>query len=737
MRTETIKYNEEPRVKDYYRNSSGHLFDELRRIDGLVREQAALYSQSCRNNGNMAFKGLCITGEEIGNILERTRSAKPGRGRLSNDYKEDIDKNRADMDRKIKNSRDKQIYLPLVHLCSLFSLSPLERDVLMVCMAPELVEGYGTCFAYLQDDVTQRQPTVALILRLLSIGFAETAGPGGCFSRHSPLFKYQLVHFTLDSGHKPLLSRALKADDRIVEFLLETPSADSRVNRFCRLIQPRRDWSGVFLPETMKKTLMGLSREFSNNKRPPMVFYFSGPAGSGRKSTAKAFCREPGMSLIVVDTPGLLENETGNESLLGLIYREAMLHGAALYFDRFEALTGGSNRFREFFMNLAGAYSTVTFFSGSIAPPISSWPCSQRLPFLPFEFPVPSYALRKQLWAFFLGKGTAGPFPRPDTDALANTFQLTGGRIRDAVQHARAQTQIKEKEMTVQDLYQACREQSSKGLGEKARKIYPLYCWSDIILPPDTLQQLKEIVLHMTHRGRVFFQWGFEQKLSYGKGLNILFYGPSGTGKTMSAEVIAGELGIDLYKIDLSRIISKYIGETEKNLGAIFKEAETANSILFFDEADALFGKRSEVKDSHDRYANIETGYLLQKMEEYEGVVILATNMRKNMDDAFIRRMNFTISFPFPDEEARLRIWRAIFPTDTPVDPQVDLKFLADRFNIPGGNIKNIALAAAFYAAADQTAITMRHLIKATKREFGKMGKLCLKEDFGKYYDII
>ena len=219
------------------------------------------------------------------------------------------------------------------------------------------------------------------------------------------------------------------------------------------------------------------------------------------------------------------------------------------------------------------------------------------------------------------------------------------------------------------------------------------------------------------------------------------FQDTSGTGKTMAAEIMANELMLELYKIDLSQIVSKYIGETEKNLSKIFHEAETSNAILFFDEADALFGKRSEVKDAHDRYANIEVGYLLQKMEEYEGITILATNLKKNIDEAFVRRMRFIVDFPVPDEKQREQIWRIIFPAATPVSKEMDYGYLSERLEITGGNIKNIALSAAFYAARESSErnsnINMRHTMLAAKRELQKMGKLCMKEDFGEYYEFM
>jgi SpoVK/Ycf46/Vps4 family AAA+-type ATPase len=236
-------------------------------------------------------------------------------------------------------------------------------------------------------------------------------------------------------------------------------------------------------------------------------------------------------------------------------------------------------------------------------------------------------------------------------------------------------------------------------------------------------------------RPTVYGDWGFDRKLSLGKGLIALFSGPSGTGKTMSAEIIANELGLDLYKINLSAVVSKYIGETEKNLEHIFGEAQDSDAILFFDEADALFGKRSEVKDAHDRYANIETAYLLQRTEEYSGLVILASNIKKNMDEAFVRRIHFMLDFPFPEEAERLEIWRRTFPAQAPQSEDIDLPFLARKLKIAGGNIRNIILTAAFMAAEDAEPIGMRQLVRGASYEYQKMGKMIVEGDFEHYFE--
>ena len=254
---------------------------------------------------------------------------------------------------------------------------------------------------------------------------------------------------------------------------------------------------------------------------------------------------------------------------------------------------------------------------------------------------------------------------------------------------------------------------------------------------PNSLNQLHEICQRVAQRERVLGTWGFEVRLSLGKGVIALFAGPSGTGKTLAAEIIANELQLDLYRIDLSFTVSKYIGETEKNLERIFRAGETSGAILFFDEADALFGKRSEVRDAHDRYANIETSYLLQRMDAYRGVTILATNLRRNLDDAFARRMSFTIKFPFPEEEDRYRIWQAIWPETLPLADDIDLQFLANQFKLSGGNIKNVALAAAFLAAAEGQVVHMEHVLRATRRELQKIGKTVVADDFGPYAGVL
>jgi ATPase family associated with various cellular activities (AAA) len=381
------------------------------------------------------------------------------------------------------------------------------------------------------------------------------------------------------------------------------------------------------------------------------------------------------------------------------------------------------------------AHPGPTFLSGTaIWEPVDAL---RRVTFVRLAFPQPSCQERLRLWRAALAEDAAATLDSTlDLAALANRFRLSGGQIRDAAATARNLAHARDPtapQVTQADLHAACRLHSNRKLAELAQKITPHYTWDDIVLPDDQMAQLQEIYHQVQYHAVVYDAWGFDRKLAMGKGLGILFAGPPGTGKTMAADVLAGALGLDLYKIDLSTVVSKYIGETEKNLARIFDEARTSNAILFFDEADALFGKRTQVRDAHDRYANVEISYLLQKMEEYEGVVILATNLRKNLDEAFVRRLQATVDFPVPGVADRRRIWEQIWPAATPRDPALDLDFLASRVDVTGGSIRNIALAGAFLAAADGGVVTMQHLLRATHREYQKMGKVLTAREFGEY----
>ncbi|MCB0061850.1 MAG: ATP-binding protein [Caldilineaceae bacterium] len=748
-----------------YATSLQHILAELERIDLLIQLQVWRARQV--HAADEQFQGIYIPEEEVDALLA-TPAGLPAWARVplaiaQPEVQEALDQLAMIIAGCKVQSKSQGITLRLDRLQKLFQLSPFEVDTLLIGLAPEIDLRYERLFGYLQDDVTKRRPSVDLLLNLLSPTFEAKLAARQSFAPQAPLRKHHLIMLFEDPSHvhPPLLSRYLKVADRIVAYLFDDDDIDLPLVPYVQRVIPQSAMADLLLPGEMKGRLRKLVRA-SHASEQPVLFYFQGPYGVGKATVAAAVSNEIGMNLLIVDGEKLLEGDNlAFETGVRLLLREAHLQGALILWQGFDALLREERHaWLTQLIQLLETHPYPTMLAGSLR-----WEPAGLLrntPFIRVEFPRLSATERQHFWPQSLnGDGPAAS--EALWGELAAKFRFTPGQIQDTVVTARNIARWRDPDdgqLTLDDLYAAGRLQSNQKLGELARKITPHYTWDDIVLPADRMRQLREIVNQVKYRTKVYDEWGFDHKLAMGKGLNALFAGPSGTGKTMAADIMAGALGLDLYKIDLSSVVSKYIGETEKNLARIFTEAETSNAILFFDEADALFGKRSEVRDSHDRYANIETSYLLQRMEEYDGMTILATNLSKNLDDAFVRRMHFTIEFPFPDEKQRLRIWEKVWPAETPIalsptvlgngsanaalaSPQltketqaqhpVDLAFMARRFEMAGGNIRNIALAAAFLAADDGEVVCMHHLIQATQREYQKMGKVIVDDEFNAY----
>jgi SpoVK/Ycf46/Vps4 family AAA+-type ATPase len=723
-------------MTEYFQNSLDHVMAEISRIELKLQLNMTTTKPDTGWDKQDKFAGLYLSGKEIESIFKRNKnSLQPGEP--ATHLVDSLNQLEKDISSKKRESLLHGITLRLENLRLLFQLSAFDIDTVLLCLLPEIDLKYQRLYSYLQDDVTQKNPTVSMVLELLCVSHSEALRARISFFSDAPLMKNQIVHLheNYPSLCMPLLTKSLHIDERIVQYLLEIDKIDSRLLQLVRLIEPKIELQDIVLPDELKERIDSLLVK-SQEK---LFCHFHGDSGVGKKSTAEAICLKLGVPMLYVDLNRVMFKDGNIETLVPLILREGALQNAALYVDGYDSLLtendrkSGSDRL---LLELKKYPQWVFIATNKEWRPKETW---QERPFVSIEFPIPSYSMRQKLWEKFWDKNTVTE-KSLDFDIFASKFRLTGGQIRNVAVNARNLSRLKEPgngAVTTMDLSSLCRNESREVLNDMARKIQPKYSWNDIILPSDLFEQLKEIYGYIRHYYKVYSEWGFEKKLSLGKGLNALFSGPSGTGKTMAAEIIALELQLDLYKIDLSTVVSKYIGETEKNLNLIFKEGQTSNAILFFDEADAIFGKRSEVKDAHDRYANIEIAYLLQKMEEYDGMVILATNLRKNIDDAFSRRMHFTLEFPVPDEPDRKRIWHNIFPPEAPLGDDIDFDFVAKQFQITGGNIKNIALGAAFLAAQNGQQIHMNHIIRAVKREYQKMGKLCTADEFAKYLEIV
>lgn len=721
----------EPPISSFH-NSVEHLLAELERIDLLIR--LAVRRSRELHKADEQFQGLYISDEEVDRLLDKPigvpltmaaagSSAAPDGQALLNSLRETCAQRRL-------AAEEAGVELRLAALARDFNLDPFEIDCVLICLAPELDLRYERLYAWLQDDVTKKRPSVDLLLNLLCGSLSERILARDRFSGQSPLIGWRILRIADEqpNGHAPLLARQLYLDQRVASWLLDSDRIDPLLFPHLRVFS-----AGLHSPTESSPTpelALRLKQVFELDRERMPIIYLQGCRGSGRKAIAAALCLLGGQALLVVDGPAVSKAEGLDPAeALRLAIRESILSKAALYWDGFDDLLSDDKRSQlDAWFTELGAVIAPIFVAGN-----SGWEPSGSLRnarFIRVEFPRPDAAARRRLWTRALEATALGD---EELALVAEKFRFTEGQIFDSVATASnlaAWRRPEQPRIEIEDVYAACRLQGNQKLSSLARKIKPRYGWNDIILPDDHIEQLREICAYVKYRSLVYDVWGFGRKGSLGRGLNLLFAGPSGTGKTMAADIMAHELRLDLYKIDLSTVVSKYIGETEKNLSKIFEEAENSNAILFFDEADALFGKRSEVRDAHDRYANIEVGFLLQKMEEHEGVVIMATNFRKNMDDAFIRRIQFTVDFPSPAEGDRRRIWEAIWPQDVLRSPDLDLDHVAASFELSGGNIRNIALAAAFLAADDGKRVKMDHVIRAIRREYQKMGKVVMEGEF-------
>jgi len=687
------------------------------------------------------LRGLVITDAEVARLLHPRPSHPPGAparraggGPLW-----------ATVAERVEASRREGVMLPLEVARHRFALSDFETDCLVVCLAPEVDPRYERLFGYLNDDVTRRYPTVHLLLELLCPPGEAPIRRRRHLAPEAPLLRGRLLE-RVDDGRPAagvsLPGRCLRVEEGVAAFLLHEGGLSGDVQALWNdpawPPQAARLWDALPANAAVEAAL---DRFFGAGWTPGdrLVCTLAGRPGSGRAQAAEAACARRGLRLLPLDCRRLLRHEQP-EVALAHAFRDSMLNAAPLLLAGADLLAADRERGPELRLaleRLVAERGWLLFLSVDDAAAVRGWFAAHQR--VEIELPLAAQEERARQWATLLtGEGVPAADAGRAAEALAARFRLTPGKAAEAVQHA-AGARLREPGDADwwRTLHRSAARVSAPRLGELARKVEPLYRWGDIVLPEPRLDLLRDVLRHVSYRRRVMEEWRFTDTMSQGKGLNALFSGPPGTGKTMAAEIVAGELGLDLYRIDLATVVSKYIGETEKNLAAIFHEAQHSDCILFFDEADALFGKRSEVKDAHDRYANIEINYLLQQMEAYEGIAILATNLRQNLDEAFLRRIHVSVDFPLPGPDDRLRIWRAVLPPQAPRADDLDLPHLARAFDLTGGNIRNIALAAAYLAAEAGAPIGMAQLVRATHRELEKIGKRSVREQFGPYFHLL
>jgi AAA+ superfamily predicted ATPase len=715
-----------------YGSAWEHLADELRLFDARIYLATLRRREENAGLGADPFRSMVVGDQEIDRAVERLA------GGWDDGVEEDEDGAVAGVrdlllrlqekiwDRRIL-AKSAGIQLPLPRLSEAFDLNRFEELCLVMCMAAELDRRYERLFGYLQDDLTRNRPSIDLFFQLLDLPVSEQVEARRWFGGEGALVRHRLIRVMTPPGDPgaPFINRFLQIDERVANFLVGHEEIDTRLREVASFAYEVEGTDCESASEVGRLVKYVAIHFRGRAHAGPLAVGLFGPDGPQKERAAEAISRAAGKRLIRVKSVSLQEGVAGQETL-ALLNRETKLANGALLFEQAAA---------NFVDQWAGEPGRLTIFSSVDPLPASTAPGAQ---FFPTEMGLPDANARLRAWQLRL-TGLNGMAAAVDPAQLASQFRFTETQIQTALEQALAHARRRNPEapeLTATDIYAACREQATPRLGSLARRIAPGHSWKDLVLPAEQTDQLREICDQSRYGQVVYGEWGFARSSALGKGVNALFTGSPGTGKTMSAEVIGNELGLELYKIDLSQVVSKWVGETEKNLSCVFREAQGSNAILFFDECDALFGKRSEVKDAHDRYANIEIGFLLQRMEEYSGISVMATNLRKNLDDAFVRRLHFIVEFPMPGEANRLAIWKKNIPPGAPVE-ELDLEFFARQFPLSGGSIRNIAVSAAFRAAAENTALGMRHLTAATRREFEKMGRVCAAAEFGEYAGLV
>ncbi|MBL0216138.1 MAG: ATP-binding protein [Myxococcales bacterium] len=606
----------------------------------------------------------------------------------------------------------------LGRLARVFSLSPLDVSIVALLLAPELEHDLERAYSFALDDFTRKRADVGFVARVLGgSDLAKLDDTLRRFDDSAPLRRHGIVTVGSPAAETSATMRPVRLADRIVAFLRGHDSVDELVHGLARIGSRRVPLADVVMnPELVTR----IRRALDDAAGPPRVL-LAGPEGVGRGLVVEALFDEAGRNTVHLDLAGIVA-EGRIEERIAAGLREAALRDCAVILDGGTAIDKDVPR---------ALINAITDRVADLRVPIvftlanhPTWLVQAVGSLVELDVPSPSRRERLELW----GKALPPPLASTeDVETVASRYAFSGGTIARAASRAASAARLRDPaapKVTLEDLGEAARLMFSHRLGALAQRIPTGFSWDDLVLPKDTYDALKEVVRFGRYRAYLLEEWGFAAKLPYGRGVSAILAGPPGTGKTMVAQLLAKDLGYDLYRIDISQVVNKYIGETEKNLARIFDEAESSHAVLFFDEADSLFAKRTEVKSSNDRYANLEVNYLLQRMETYDGVTLLATNLEQGLDEAFKRRVRFSVQFELPEEPERRMLWRSMFPPKVPLAPDIDWDTIAKQFEMAGGYIKKAALRAALIAVEAKRAITTADLLEAARQEYREMGRI-------------
>ena len=719
-----------------FESSVQHLVAELGRLDLLLQRELALARAGAAATPE-DFRGLVITEGEIEALAQQPdylgqhwrHHAQVAT--LVDQLDARAKALREEIDANCRLSHVAGRRLPLVHLAKRAGLEKDELDILLIALAPELEPRYETLYAYVQNDVTRKHPSVDLALNVVSRTAAEKLAARRFLRQDAPLLASRLVSIEEESFDRcpAMLRKFLKVDEDVVAALLDQWSVNDPA---AALMDPASQEPPLDVPAATRGELEALIARIAPAAASTAVISFSGDATAAREAAEWVAFRLRRRALAM--PVELFERDPARAARL---LRSACLGGCLLALTAAPVQPEPAAAERRPLVDTPFPSAVATF--GDVVLLLGEESAFPAIPdgvtFWHVEIPPPDFRQRRAQWTRAVGP-EIDPVELP---RLADSFRFGRRDVARTADLAWRLGALKHPDApaSLDDYLEAGRLLTTPKLQRFARRVRPQATWKDLVLAPEKMEQLRRIARWKRLRHHVHEDWGFARRLTRGMGQCVLFVGGSGTGKTLAAEVVASELGLDMYRIDLSTVVSRYVGDMEGHLSTIFREAEESQCLLFFDEADALFGKRTEMKDAHDRYANIEVDFLLQRLELFDGIVVLATNMRRNMDDAFVRRLNDILEFVEPDERARERIWRGHFPRADLCDADVDVPFLARQFKLTGGSIRNAVLDAAFRAAAEARRIRMLDLLLAIKAELAKHGRLPIRAEFDRYYGLV
>jgi SpoVK/Ycf46/Vps4 family AAA+-type ATPase len=640
-----------------------------------------------------------------------------------------------------------RIFLPWVHLTLLFRLDARDEALLLCALLPELDARYQTILQALAEaPAVAGGDTYTPLSSVVLLTGGDAAARIDVQQRlmsDAALCNWELIEFapgtrlgTVTGGYR--LSPAIAA------YLLASAAPQLRLEQPLDEIDAALDLNAHIVQDTVKQQLTHfIARAAADPEPVTYLLHLQGPDQTLHQSLCAATFAGIGMHCVRLDGKAIWQTYVDgqrNRAMLGArlkrLCRDALLCNRVLVLMHCQWLAASQDSADDLLEDVCAllleSQRYLVVINGParrIADLAHAYRAHRAIPML-IKTAAPDTPLRRRIWQRHLPSFGFSASEATLTQ-LVNQYPFTEAQIVMAVKEAASRNLLNPEAQSPNELlFDACREQSHREQLSVAQEVKTPYRFNDIVLPTETRQWLLEVLQYAQNRHQVVESWGFDGKYQNSRNLCVLFYGPSGTGKTMAASIIANELNLSLYRIDLASIISKYIGETEKQLAQLFDQAEAMNVVLFFDEAEGLFSKRTDTKDAHDRYANLQTGYLLQRIETYPGIVILSTNLLQNMDKAFVRRFKFMIEYPFPNREQRLALWHNAFPPATPLADDLDFSLLAERAPLSGGDINNIAIGAAFLAAGEQQRVGWRHVLQATEREYRKLGKVFNASEF-------